>query len=454
MASEPHFDGCEVAQKLRSGPATDWYLGRQRSLARAVVIKSLSPNVSPDSPFAGPLLREAQLLARLRHKNIIQLYDFVQNPRSMWLVLEHVDGFTLEECMQRAQRLPVPAALAITVQLVEALAHIHEHGVVHRDVQPRNIWISRAGEVKLTNFFLAQERTAPIPPELLEADSGFETPSYLSPEQLLSEQTDARSDLFSVGVVLYEMVSGQRPFDASDTRTTTQRIRHEPPLALSRTAPDVPASVERIIVRALQKLPADRFFDAAEMSQLLQQALSAYGSKSPQAWVKEAIHEAEAPGARDVEPARPAARQTEPTNLVRRALLVFGASGLALIGGGMLIQYTARLGEKNEAPRTSTLELLPSNPGQLLCLVRPWAHVFVDGQKVETTPFAHPIPLSAGTHYLRFEHPNAPVERRTIQIVAGERLVLDVEMQLPVKAVAAEPDLLRPPPRDAGPRSP
>lgn len=453
MASEPHFDGCEVAQKLRSGPATDWYLGRQRSLARAVVIKSLSPNVSPDSPFAGPLLREAQLLARLRHKNIIQLYDFVQNARSMWLVLEHVDGFTLEEVLQKLGPLPVPAALAITLQLIDALAHLHEHGVVHRDVQPRNIWVSRAGEVKLANFFLAQERSAPIPPELLEADTGFESPSYLSPEQLLSEQTDARSDLFSVGVVLYEMVSGQRPFDASDTRTTTQRIRHEPPPALSRTAPDVPPSVESIIVRALQKLPADRFYDTSEMSQLLQQALTSYGNKPVQSWVKAAVLRMDG-AAVEEEQALPAPRQSAPPNLVRRALFVFGACSAALIAGGMLIQYSARIGEKDAAPRSAALELLPANPGQLSCLVRPWAHVFVDGQKAETTPFAHPIVLAAGTHYVRLEHPGAPVERRTIEIVSGERLVLEVDMQLPTKPVEAEPDLLKPPPRDAGVRSP
>jgi serine/threonine-protein kinase len=416
-----------------------------------VVIKALSPNVSPDSPFASPLRREAQLLARLRHKNIVQLYDFVENARSMWLVLEHVDGLSLDELLKRPQRLSVPTALAITSQLVLALSYVHEHGVVHRDVQPKNIWISKDGEVKLANFFLAQERAAPIPPELLEADSGFDTPSYLSPEQLLSETTDARSDLFSVGVVLYEMLSGQRPFDASDTRTTTQRIRHEPAPALSRIAPDVPPNVERIVVRALQKLPADRFHDANEMLKILDQVQASFGNAAWEQRLKEELFAQVAQANDEVERSF---KTTEPESAIVRAILVFGACLLALVMGAGLIQRSARVGERNEAPRTPTLELMPPNAGQLSCVVRPWAHVFVDGQMVETTPFAHPIPLSPGTHYLRFEHPNAAAERRTIQIEPGQKLLVEVDMPLPLKQLPAEPDLLQAPKSDGGVPSP
>jgi serine/threonine-protein kinase len=115
MASEPHFDGCELVRKLRSGPATEWYLGEQRALGRKIVIKALSPNLSPDSAFAGPLAREAQLLAQLQHPNIVQLYEFVQRPRGMWLVLEHVDGSTLDELIEARAPLSVPIALAIAL---------------------------------------------------------------------------------------------------------------------------------------------------------------------------------------------------------------------------------------------------------------------------------------------------------------------------------------------------
>jgi serine/threonine-protein kinase len=367
-----------------------------------------------------------------------------------------VDGSTLDELIEARAPLSVPIALAIALQLVETLGHVHAHGVVHCDVQPKNIWISRKGEVKLANFFLAHEQSVPSPAELLDADSGFETPSYLSPEQLLSERVDARSDLFSAGVVLFEMLTKHRPFDASDTRSTTQRIRHEPPPALHRLAPEVPPAVERIVLRALQKLPADRFHDAREMVQLLQQALQQFPERSTEQWLSTLFTTEDttsdlAPIQAPAHRARVWARSPE---LLKRALIVYLGSFLALVAGALLIQRNAQVDARSNSPRPYLLELVPEGGGSLLCVARPWARVFVDGQLVDTTPFARPIPLAAGTHYLRFEHPNAPPERRTITVSAGQQVLVEVDMQLPVKAVAAEPDLLRPPRQDAGARSP
>lgn len=452
MASEPHFDGCEVVDKLRSGPATDWYLGRQRSLGRPVVIKALSPNVLPESPFAGPLVREAKLLARLQHENIVQLYEFVERPRSMWLVLEHVDGVSLEQLLQRLESLSVPAALAIMQQLVTTLGYVHAHSVIHRDVQPKNIWISRDGVVKLSNFFLAAEQSTPAPPELLEADSGFESPSYMSPEQLLSEAPDPRSDLFSAGVILYEMITGHKPFDASDTRTTTQRIRHEPPPALSRFVTDVPPSVERVVLRALQKLPADRFQNADEMRVMLEAAWAQYDLPSASHVVLDELARAGVVERHAQQTARPP-RPLRTGNHLRRAALVYAACSALLVGGGFFIQRLSPEQDRVEPTRAGVLELAPEEAGFLSCVVRPWAHVVVDGQRVATTPFAAPIPLRPGVHYVRFEHPKAKTEQRTLDVSPGQRITLDIEMELPAPAVELEADLTRPPP-DAGDRSP
>jgi serine/threonine-protein kinase len=452
MASEPQFDGCEVVEKLRSGPATDWYLGKQRSLGRAVVIKALSPNVLPESPFAGPLVREAKLLARLQHKSIVQLYEFVQRPRTMWLVLEQVDGVSLEELLARTERLSIPAALAIMRQLVTTLAYVHGHDIVHRDLHPKNIWVSRDGELKLSNFFLAAERSTPPPPELLEADSGFQSPSYMSPEQLLSEATDPRSDLFSAGVILYEMVTGQRPFDASDTRRTTQRIRHEPAPSMSRYCPDVPPAVERIVLRALQKLPADRFQDAAEMNVMIEAALAQYGSLASQTVIlEEMVRVGVVEGSPDVQPR---VRKTdEPVGVLRRGLFVYGTCFALLAGGGVVIREVSSKPTHVQTTGRNTLELVPQGAGYLSCVVHPWAHVFIDGQQVATTPFATPIPLRAGTHYVRFEHPEAPTEQRQVTLSAGQRILLDIEMQLRTAPAEVELDLTAPP-YDAGAHSP
>lgn len=451
--SEPQFDGCEVVQKLRSGPATDWYLARQRSLGRTVVIKALSPNVSPDSPFAAPLEREARLLGQMQHEHIVRLYDFVRRPNGMWLVLEYVDGWTLEELLHQAGRFTIPVALALTTQLVETLQYVHEQGVVHRDIQPKNLLVTKDGKLKLANFFLAAERSAPPPPELLEGDSGFSAPSYMSPELVLGEMAEPSSDLFSVGVVLYELVTGARPFDASDSRTTAQRIRHEAPPPLSRLLDEKAPVLERILLRALHKLPADRYRDAKELHWVVDQALRSYGEAAPHQWVLDALSNEGLLRAPRVKTPAPAAVQ--PTaHPVLRPFAVYAAALVVLMGGNWCIDYFLR-GEQREAAATPLygLPLVPEQAGLLRAVARPWAHVFIDGQHVATTPFAQPIPLAAGLHHLRFEHPHAPAEHREVTITAGQHVFLDVEMQIPKALPSEEEELLRPP-GDAGGASP
>ncbi len=452
MTSDPHFEGCEVVRQLRSGPATVWYLGRQVSLGRPVVIKALSPNVLPDSAFAEPLAREAQVLARLHHPNIVQLYDYVNRDTRMWQVLEFVDGWTLDQVQQELGKFSMQAALAVCLMLCRTLEYVHQQQIVHRDVQPRNIWISTEGEIKLGNFFLAVDQSAGSPAERLETETGFSGPSYMSPEQVLGEPADARSDLFSLGVVLYELLCGKRPFDAEDNRSTSQRIRHEPPTPLSQLLPDLPPAVERIIHRALQKLPADRFADAGEMSRVLEQALSQFGDANPQPIIQEALA-----GANMVEaqppPAAPAriARDLHP---VISALRFYAACTVLIVAGSFSVEHFLQ-GNGKPAEKNTTLELLPKQGGSLRAVARPWAHVFVDGQQVATTPFATPIPLRPGTHYVRFDHPKAPSEHRTISVHPQQSIFLDVQMRLDLPQDDPDSDLMKPPSQpDGGVRSP
>ena len=181
-----------------------------------MLIKALGQNILPSSPFASTLEREARLLSELDHPGIVKVHDFVKRGDRMWLVLEHVDGVTLEELLNRAKRLSEAAALAIGLRLTEALAHAHEHSVVHRDLSSKNVFISKRGEVKLLNFALAVDERMPTAPELLDGSTGYLGPVYMSPEQILGEPADPRSDSFSVGVILYELLSGVRPFEGPE----------------------------------------------------------------------------------------------------------------------------------------------------------------------------------------------------------------------------------------------
>jgi hypothetical protein len=427
MPEAVSFDGCELIRKLSSGPVCDLYLAVQEPLGRTVLIKALGQNILPSSPFASTLEREARLLSELTHPGIVKVHDFVKRGDRMWLVLEHVDGVTLEELLTRAKRLSDSAAVAIGLRLAEALAHAHEHSVVHRDLSPKNVFISKRGEIKLLNFALAVDERMPTAPELLDGGTGYLGPVYMSPEQILGEPADPRSDLFSLGIMLYELISGTRPFEGPNERSTSLRIRQNPPPPLTQAGVKVSGSVERVIARCLEKLPSDRIGSAHELASELRQTLAESWDSAPEQAILSALSSAGL-----VEVKAPPPKQA--VRLVRRTSLGSVAWGLLLIGVGAVASgYVLRRAfGPMEANRRAAAPL--STPGaeaaELRVVAHPWAHVFVDGQQRETTPFARPIRLSPGTHYIRLEHPNAVAERRTVSVAAGEAVLLEVDMKV------------------------
>jgi serine/threonine-protein kinase len=249
----------------------------------------------------------------------------------------------------------------------------------------------------------------------------------MSPEQILGEPADPRSDLFSVGVILYELLSGTRPFEGPNDRSTSLRIRQNPPPPLTQGGVKVSGSVERLIARCLEKLPSDRVGSAGELVGELRLALGEVWDGTPEQAILGALA-----GAGLVEAKSPPPKQT--TRASKRASVGSVALGLFLIGVGAVASgYVLRRAfGPVEATRRAATPL--STPGaeaaELRVVAHPWAHVFVDGQERETTPFARPIRLSAGTHYVRLEHPNAVAERRTVAVAAGEAVLLEVDMKV------------------------
>ncbi|HEX3777958.1 MAG TPA: serine/threonine-protein kinase [Polyangiaceae bacterium] len=431
MPEPERFDGCEVVKRLSTGPITDLYHVVQEPLGRPAFLKALGSSILPSSPFAASLEREARLLAELDHANIPKVYDFVRRGERMWLVLEYVDGVSLADVMKKSRKLPEPFACAVALELCRALAHAHAHGVVHRDVEPKNVLLSKDGSVKLANFNVAFDERMPTAPELLEGGSGYGGPWYMSPEQILGERADGRSDLFSLGVLLYEMLSGERPFDGPDDRSTSLRIRRDPVPPLGKKAPGVSAALERVTQRCLEKMPSDRFDSSAEACAALESAARELGAEPTAPLVHDTLVRARlVDGKLEAELGTRRARPREGVGFAVSGL--FFALAL-IVGGGATIQMlsgksiSSSVGAQAPGRR---LELLPRGRAFLRVVAHPWAHVIVDGQEVEITPFARPIPLAVGSHYVRLEHPNAPVERRTIELSPGETLLLDVTLKV------------------------
>jgi len=430
MSSLPSFDGCDAVEKVETGPVVEVYRATQVPLGRRVTIKALAPNIVPSSPFAGALEREARLLGQLGHPNLIGLYDFVRKGDRLWLVLEHVDGWTLAEVLGRAKTLPQAAAAAVARALAQGLGHAHERGIVHRDVRPANVRLSKSGEVKLTDFGVASDERLPTAPEILDGSGQKPSLAYASPELVLGEAPDPRSDVFSLGALLYELLAGKTPFGAANDPEATLRIRNEPPPPLGRFVHELSPALERVVQRSLQKLPAHRYQTTGELVLALDEALAELGAEPrPALLAALAAQGFEVTGA----PPKQAPRSLERSGpSLMTVALVLGCFCAAMAAGGFVVELLARRSGKADAEPGSPgrLALVPATPGFLRVVVQPWASVVVDGETLDTTPFARAIPLAPGTHYVRLEHPQAPTERRTIELAAGETILLDVTMKV------------------------
>lgn len=427
------FGSCRVVSVLGSGPLTEVYRAVQEPIGREVAIKALKSSLSPSSPFAFSLTREARLLSLMRHENLPRVLEFVRTDDTMWLMMDLCDGYTLREVIDRAKQLEPAAAVAIAIEVARALAHSHARGVIHCNVNPSNILISKLGDVLLVDFSAAQAKDVPSSPEPVEGQTALRAPAYMSPEQILGEPIDVRCDIFSLGVVLYEMLAGVRPFDDPDERTVAHRIRHEEAPALETRTAHLPRVLSHVINTCLRKLPADRFASAGELRGALEEVYTELIDVPGKHAIAAALTRA-----RLID--RPPALDSDSPDLrtiprmhgsIRGAVqMLLCMLGLIVLGGGIIhlafqseIEASATIGK-------SPLELVPAQTGYLRVLAHPWAHVIVDGQQVETTPFARPVPLAAGVHHVTLRHPAAPDEKRIVRLAAGERVVLDVSMRV------------------------
>ena len=453
------FGRCRIIEEIGSGALSTVYKASQEPLGRTVAIKALKSTIATSSPFAALLEREGKVLGELAHPNVIALYDFVKSDAELYLVLEYVDGKSLAELTARKRRFSPDTVAAIGLLVARGLDHVHGRGFVHRDVKPANILLTKSGELKLVDFGIAQgERFEEI--EEAPTSTGaaaFGTPAYMSPEQILGEFVDARSDLFSLGVVLYEMLAGVRPFDGDDEqdgKTTAQRIRRDPPKPIHARNPDVPRALERVVMRLLEKLPTDRIATAGALADELEEIVRGAGRRLPSALVVRALKDA---GFTQVTtPFGAYSEATRPTEGPRmgHTLAGYGVLSLLMIIGAAWIQSSAR----GQADDTTDAPLGPSasHGGSLRVVVSPWADVWIDGRFIDTTPFARPIPLPAGTHFLKLIHPEAETETRTIHVAEGEQASVTVSMRVPqpTAAQSASPPATPTPPPTPTPASP
>ncbi len=229
---------CRIVEEIGSGGMAVIYKAVQESLNRTVAVKALKTSVAQDSQFAIRFEREALSVSSLQHENIIHIYDFHKLGGAYFIVMEYVEGIDLYDLLDKCPMLPPDVAAIIAMQVARALDYAHYRGIIHRDIKPANIMIGKNGGVKLMDFGIARDQAFG---DLTETGTGLGTPSYMSPEQILGDKLDYRSDMFSLGIVLYQMVCGRKPFIEDDHKSVMHKIRLEKYPVAAQAEPGDPA---------------------------------------------------------------------------------------------------------------------------------------------------------------------------------------------------------------------
>ncbi len=268
-----------VLRPLGTGGMASVYLAEDLRLGRRVAVKILHEQFASDPSFVARFEGEGRMAAALSHPNIVQIYDVGHDNDRRYIVMEYVEGETLKETVARQGALPVPRALAIIGGVLSALEFAHAHNLIHRDIKAQNILLTRDGAVKVTDFGIAREVGGGAAPTLTATGMIIGTAQYFSPEQAQGRPATAQSDVYSAGVVLYEMLTGRLPFEGDNPfAVAMQQINGVPPRP-TRLNAAIPPAVEAVVLRALAKDPTARFASARDMKAAVDGALG--GSNEP-----------------------------------------------------------------------------------------------------------------------------------------------------------------------------
>ena len=270
----------ELVELIGKGGMSSVYKAQDRLLDRMVAIKILHPHFTEDEEYVERFRREARAVAQLSHPNIVTVIDRGEDAGRQYIVFEYVEGENLKELLERTGPMPVRDALVMALQMARALEFAHGRGLIHRDVKPQNVLLNPDGQAKMTDFGIARSidvQGVTITGTILG------TSEYIAPEQARGEQVDAQTDVYSMGVVLYELLTGGVPFEGDNFVTVALRHVNEPVPSVLDRRPEVPARVAMAVERSMAKYPAERFQSMDELSEELEHCLAELEPESDEA---------------------------------------------------------------------------------------------------------------------------------------------------------------------------
>ncbi len=279
-----HYGRYEIVKELGKGNMGVVYQAHDPNIDRMVALKVLRPDRVADQAFVARFMKEAKAIGRLSHPGIVTVYDVGKDQDTVYIAMEYVTGRPLDE-VARSGGLTTDQAVEVVCQVAAALDYAHGKGIVHRDVKPSNIIVGDGNTTKLTDFGIAHMED-PATGTMTQAGEILGTPAYMSPEQVKGQSVDGRSDLFSLGVILYELVVGQRPFGGNNLAAIFHSIAQQEPKAPVEIDPFVSKRLSETILKAIAKDPDQRFQSGREMARALQAACRVPAESSPKAGSK------------------------------------------------------------------------------------------------------------------------------------------------------------------------
>lgn len=261
-----HLGRYEVIEELGQGAMGVVYKARDPLIDRVVAIKTINLSLAQEEKeeYEGRFYQEARAAGRLSHPNIVTIYDVGKSGDVAYIAMEFLEGRELRDILNEGQRMPVELVLDVTAQVAMGLAYAHEHDIVHRDVKPSNIMVLRDGHVKITDFGIARMASAAV---RTQTGMVLGSPKYMSPEQVTGKTLDQRSDIFSLGVMLYEMLTGQPPFAGENVNAIMYQTLNAVPSSPGSLNPDVPDMLNFIVAKALAKELDDRYQNSRELAE-------------------------------------------------------------------------------------------------------------------------------------------------------------------------------------------
>ena len=262
----------EIRRELGRGAMGVVYEGFDPFIERTVAIKTIQKNLlekSEAQEILSRFRREAQAAGRLTHPNIVSVYEYGEEGDIAFIAMEFIVGTELRHHFDKVVRFPIKDGAKIMAQLLDALEYSHNHGVVHRDIKPSNIMITQDGQVKIADFGIAKIESS----DLTQVGTVLGTPVYMSPEQFMGLAADRRSDIYSAGVILYQLLTGERPFTGSNMTIIMHKVLHQEPVSPDRLNPDIPEALREVVKKAMAKQPEERFQTAAKFMEALKFAV-------------------------------------------------------------------------------------------------------------------------------------------------------------------------------------